>query len=248
MRRIIVLRCLTVPGGPALIVPADGTVLLGRSTHCDLLVDHPSVSRRHAELSVNAGVVRVKDLASRNGTFVGDERLVGAAEVAADQRVRFGEVAFLVTAPDLEAEALESSVVPAPTPPAGVRQGATAAVDQLSEAQQRVFALLVGGLSEKLIAARLGLSRCTVHNHVGAIYKALGVHSRAELMALVLYDRKSGGPLAIPTAGEPVRRRLPPVGRGSGPRLYYLSPQDRDAYRDLRDRSDVTYSDEGGNA
>src|SRR5262245_3390945 len=213
MRRIIVLRCLTVPGGPALIVPAHGTVVLGRSTQCDLLVDHPSVSRRHAELSVDAAAVRVTDLTSRNGTFIGDDRLVGAAEVSVGRRVRFGDIAFLVTAPDLDAEDLDSSMVTDFKPPAGVQQAAPAAVEQLTEAQHRVFTFLVGGLSEKLIAARLRVSRCTVHNHVGAIYKALNVHSRAEMMALVLCERKSGERAATAAAGEPARVRLPP-GRG----------------------------------
>lgn len=229
-----------------MIVPAHATVVLGRSTQCDLLVDHPSVSRRHAELSADAAIVRVTDLTSRNGTFIGEDRLVGAADVAVGRRVRFGDIAFLVTAPDLDAEDLDSSLVTDVKPPTGGQRTATAAVDQLTEAQHRVFTFLVGGLSEKLIAARLRVSRCTVHNHVGAIYKALNVHSRAELMALVLCERKSAGRAANPAGTEPGRLRSPPHGRGSGLRLYYLSANDRDAYRHLLDSHDVAYSDEGG--
>jgi DNA-binding CsgD family transcriptional regulator len=49
-----------------------------------------------------------------------------------------------------------------------------------------VLRLLLSGLSEKQIAARLDLSRHTVHNHVKEIYRVVGVQSRAELMAILL--------------------------------------------------------------
>jgi DNA-binding NarL/FixJ family response regulator len=40
------------------------------------------------------------------------------------------------------------------------------------------------GESEKQIAQKLGLSRHTVHEYVGNIYRHFGVCSRAELMAM----------------------------------------------------------------
>ena len=58
--------------------------------------------------------------------------------------------------------------------------------EPLSVAQLRVYRLLVDGLSEKRIASRLQISPCTVHNHIGAIYLAFGVHSRAELLVRAL--------------------------------------------------------------
>jgi DNA-binding CsgD family transcriptional regulator len=44
--------------------------------------------------------------------------------------------------------------------------------------------LLLQGLSEKLVASRLKVSRQTVHTHVKDIDRVLDVHSRAELLPL----------------------------------------------------------------
>ena len=41
------------------------------------------------------------------------------------------------------------------------------------------------GLLEKQVARELGISRHTVHNHIRVIYRAFGVHSRAELLVRV---------------------------------------------------------------
>lgn len=67
----------------------------------------------------------------------------------------------------------------------------TAAVDtprpsQLSPRQQLTFSMLLSGDSEKQIAAKLDRSRHTVHMHVKAIYRALKVSSRAELLSRFL--------------------------------------------------------------
>jgi transcriptional regulator with AAA-type ATPase domain len=51
-----------------------GQLVIGRSPECDLRVDHPSVSRRHARIHVG-DVIRVEDLGSANGTLVGDRTL-----------------------------------------------------------------------------------------------------------------------------------------------------------------------------
>jgi len=49
--------------------------------------------------------------------------------------------------------------------------------------RKQVLLLLLDGLAEKQVAARLGVSEQTVHWHLKRIYTQLGVHSRAELAA-----------------------------------------------------------------
>ena len=56
----------------------------------------------------------------------------------------------------------------------------------LSRAQLRVLGLLMEGLTEKEVAARLHVSPHTVHTHLKKIYQIVGVHSRGELMSFVL--------------------------------------------------------------
>jgi LuxR family transcriptional regulator, maltose regulon positive regulatory protein len=55
--------------------------------------------------------------------------------------------------------------------------------DELSERELTVLRYLRGGRSESEIARELYLSFNTVHSHVKAIYRKLGVSSRAEALA-----------------------------------------------------------------
>lgn len=56
----------------------------------------------------------------------------------------------------------------------------------LSPRLRQTLSCLVDGDSEKQVAARMGLSRTTVHQYVTMLYRRYGVHSRAELMVKVL--------------------------------------------------------------
>jgi DNA-binding winged helix-turn-helix (wHTH) protein len=48
----------------------NGENLIGRDPDVHVFLDHPSVSRRHARISITAGRAVVEDLKSRNGTCV----------------------------------------------------------------------------------------------------------------------------------------------------------------------------------
>ena len=54
--------------------------------------------------------------------------------------------------------------------------------------QERVFNMICQGLSTEAIATRMGRSPSTVRNHVKLIFKALGVNSRAALVAKAARD------------------------------------------------------------
>ena len=58
-------------------------------------------------------------------------------------------------------------------------------VDQLSPRLRETLACLLEGDSEKQAAARLGLSRSTVHQYITALYRHFSVQSRAQLLARV---------------------------------------------------------------
>jgi len=154
---------------------------VGRSSSSDFVVRHPSVSRSHAELSVSDFGIAIKDLGSRNGTYIESSRVVEGKAVPG-QRLRFGDVSFLVTA--LSGALEEGSADPTDLG-ANSRRPADHFPDisKLTPAQARVFDLLLQGFSEKELAYRLGLSANTVHHHVSAIYRAMCVSSRAEFMA-----------------------------------------------------------------
>ncbi|MCL2118111.1 MAG: FHA domain-containing protein [Planctomycetaceae bacterium] len=50
--------------------------VIGRSHDANLTIPHPMVSRRHCLIFDDKGVVRLQDLGSLNGTWVGKERIM----------------------------------------------------------------------------------------------------------------------------------------------------------------------------
>jgi pSer/pThr/pTyr-binding forkhead associated (FHA) protein len=155
---------------------------LGRSSGCDLVVDHSSISRKHAEIRRRESGLLVRDLGSRNGTFVDGTR-IRMSEVSPGQVLKFGAVAFGLQAADAIVPDSEEETDGVPDEDrAQVRPGMPTE-EILSEAQRRVFELLLTGNPEKTIARTLKLSQHTVHNHVRAILRIFGVHSRVQLLA-----------------------------------------------------------------
>jgi pSer/pThr/pTyr-binding forkhead associated (FHA) protein len=71
------------PLGPSSVVGRDPTAAVS-------LTDE-EVSRRHAILSVDEGLVRIEDLGSSNGTFVEDAQVTEEREIAPGARVRVGQ-------------------------------------------------------------------------------------------------------------------------------------------------------------
>ena len=70
------------PSGMASIpVPLEGTLVLGRAPECDVRIEDAKLSRRHAELRCGP-TMELVDLGSRNGSYVGDERVTPNAPVA----------------------------------------------------------------------------------------------------------------------------------------------------------------------
>jgi DNA-binding winged helix-turn-helix (wHTH) protein len=79
-------------GRPHALAPST---LVGRTVgECGLAVLEVSISRRHAQISLEGGAWSIRDLASANGTYVDDRPVHDAAPLRAGARVRFGQLAF----------------------------------------------------------------------------------------------------------------------------------------------------------
>jgi pSer/pThr/pTyr-binding forkhead associated (FHA) protein/uncharacterized RDD family membrane protein YckC len=116
---------LTVEGRPVEL--SDGEATFGRSRTSTVRLDHESVSRSHALLTLNKGEVTIRDLNSSNGTWIGGRRLAGEARLPEGGRVQLGAavVEIRVAAPAVPSEKtalIDSSSQPPAAGPAPLRE------------------------------------------------------------------------------------------------------------------------------
>jgi DNA-binding winged helix-turn-helix (wHTH) protein len=70
----------------------QGENVLGRDLDADVYIDAIGVSRRHAVIVVDDDGVTLRDLSSKNGTFVNGARVIAAVALLDDSEVRLGAV------------------------------------------------------------------------------------------------------------------------------------------------------------
>jgi pSer/pThr/pTyr-binding forkhead associated (FHA) protein len=87
-------------------LPSSVTII-GRRSNCDLHVPVTSVSRKHCQLNRDQGVLTIRDLGSRNGTYLNGKR-VEEAGVKAGDYVRVGPLTFALQI-DGEPESITAS-------------------------------------------------------------------------------------------------------------------------------------------
>lgn len=82
-----------------------GEFLIGRSAECQLALDDPLVSRKHAAIRVRKEGVTVEDLGSRNGVLLNGVKIDGPQPVTDEDRVVIGGQELRVYFVDEKAEA-----------------------------------------------------------------------------------------------------------------------------------------------
>jgi len=70
----------------------EGENLVGREPASEVFIPSASVSRRHAVVTVRSDRVTVADLASKNGTFIGSERVQEESSLVDGNEITFGKV------------------------------------------------------------------------------------------------------------------------------------------------------------
>lgn len=111
--------------GQAKAAPIDRPrTVLGRQTGCQLRIGSGEVSREHCEVLLQEGSAVVRDLASRNGTFVNGVKVVEKRLEAGDL-IAVGPVVFMVQVngqpAKFDAAALYREGAPGSEPPAAPR-------------------------------------------------------------------------------------------------------------------------------
>ncbi len=210
-------------------------LVIGRAPDCDVCLPHPTISRYHALLERVPDGLRLRDLASVNGVFVGGQRLTEPVLLRESQRVGIGPFLFtlaggVITSLDsskslrLEAHGLERAV-----PVAGGRRLLLDGVSLVVEPGEFVGLLGPSGSGKStLMDALNGRRRATggrvlangedFYRHFDSFRQSLGyvpqkdiVHTQLTVARALYYTAK----LRLPadTASAELRQRVEEVLR-----------------------------------
>ncbi|WP_437721086.1 sigma 54-interacting transcriptional regulator [Sorangium sp. So ce861] len=141
-------------GGGWLEIGTD-PVIVGRNAACQLVLDDAKVSAVHAEFVATEQGVRVRDLDSRNGTFVGGVR-VGDIYLLTSTKLRLGETEIQFE--PLRPERITVSAIPSFGPLVASSPGMRAIFERLSKmAPTDLTVLITGetGTGKELVAQAL---------------------------------------------------------------------------------------------
>ena len=87
--------------------------LIGREQDCHLRPNSELVSRHHCVFTLDEYALRIRDLASTNGTLVNDKKLVGEITLKEGDRVRVGKLDFEVVLSESDDQVQTVEVAPA---------------------------------------------------------------------------------------------------------------------------------------
>ncbi|MGE0757005.1 MAG: FHA domain-containing protein [Pirellulaceae bacterium] len=95
--------------GKEIPVPVE-RFLIGRSDECHLRPKSDAISRNHCTILVHEDSVTIRDLNSRNGTYVNDERITGDRVLSSGDKLKVAKLEFEVVIKEVK------KVAPEPVP------------------------------------------------------------------------------------------------------------------------------------
>lgn len=95
-RREMYMLEVDVPAFPSL-VPIEGVLLIGRGKDCDIRLEDKLVSRNHARLVSDSGVITIEDLGTTNGTRVNDIDIDHPTQLQDGDRIMIGDIEMKIT-------------------------------------------------------------------------------------------------------------------------------------------------------
>jgi DNA-binding CsgD family transcriptional regulator len=165
-------------GGRQELVPLEGERLtVGRTDNNDVVLADERVSRLHAAFERVAGEWLVRDLGSRNGTFVDGDRVLATRPVRPGQEIRIGEIALFLRREGTGAVTREPTVADKAAPALTPRER-----DVLMALCRPAFSgsPFTEPASVKEIAKELYVTDAAVKQHLDSMYKKFGLHEGEE--------------------------------------------------------------------
>ena len=113
------VQLIVVQGKPeGKMIPLQMPIFkIGRGETCNLRPNSEEVSREHAEFSVTADTVAVRDLGSRNGTLVNGKRLTEPCKLKDSDLIQIGPLTFAISIQGAPAPAAAKAPAKAPAKP-----------------------------------------------------------------------------------------------------------------------------------
>ena len=108
-------RLVSATGDQTFELKDGRTLVVGRGLTSDIAIYDPTISRRHAELTVGADGVQVKDLDSSNGTCINGARIT-TGRLGSEDTVTFGKVTFRLASPGSAAVVQQRPAIAAEAP------------------------------------------------------------------------------------------------------------------------------------
>jgi DNA-binding CsgD family transcriptional regulator len=156
-------------------VPLEGKeVSAGSSPENALVVDDPTVSRLHAVFERIAGGWTVRDLGSRNGTFVDGQRIVGSRALRDGDEVRVGDTTLVFHAPRVDHPSTRAAEPPPDLTPRE-RDVLRALCRPLASGD-----VFTEPASLARIAAELSVTDEAVKQHLRNLYAKFGLHDAGD--------------------------------------------------------------------
>jgi two-component system, NtrC family, response regulator AtoC len=137
-------------------LPERGAIVLGRGAECDVQIEHPSVSRRHATLHVGPSYA-LEDHGSSNGTRV-DGRQVPEGKrvpVSTGQHIELGSTTLVLPAIPLSPPAAGHPTALHATPPGSPMRELHDTLDLVARGTIAVLVIGETGVGKELVAAEL---------------------------------------------------------------------------------------------
>jgi DNA-binding CsgD family transcriptional regulator len=153
----------------------SGRITVGRQDDNDIaLPGDMRVSRHHAEVVEQDGGWVLRDLRSRNGTFLNGRRITESGLRGGDH-LKIGSSTFVFK---LEGDPMATVT--------DAQASETATGPNLSAREKEVLALLCRGMTDQEIAESMFISLSTVRSHLERIRDKTGCRRRSELTRLAI--------------------------------------------------------------
>lgn len=178
-------------------IEIDRPGIIGRDPRVEYVIEHPTISRRHAQLHLGDDSVVLVDLGSANGTRVNEETLTGPRRLNDGDMVEIGRVMARYQGEVKPLPAVPSTMSAIETPPPVSSSGAALPVTSPDVLSARMEAR--DELLDRLFKlSETGSLRAAVMEALVAIREAL-----PQIDFLAVMDRISGDLLAVqPEVGQ----------------------------------------------